>query len=177
MDFKEAVYSPRGSYTSFYFFYMLYLLASKILRHKRFEKSLSDLVILELFYVGGACRHSGNCCRNLMLVKRGTDLDELAAFKRLSASDSSYLRFEPKTDGKKIKSFSCRCLSADNLCAEYDSRPTFCRNYPMSSFLELGSINDGCGYQVLQKSISPTVFDRQMIGRIEYIRKENLIGA
>ena len=59
-----------------------------------------------------------------------------------------YHRFKPKVKNSQINAYDCSCLTSDNKCSDYQSRPSLCVNYPHSYFYEHGHIHSSCGYKV-----------------------------
>ena len=135
---------------------------------------LWNCIKLELFEIGGACQHSGNCCRKIELVNKGTVIQSAAAFKTAIDEDASLSRFVPDFDEeKRIQSFSCSCLNDDNYCVDYENRPLLCRQYPASFFISHDRILAGCGYKVLQKYPSSWIFVKNVKRRVDVLRREN----
>lgn len=119
---------------------------------KRYRKSIWDLVKVELYYIGGQCRHSGMCCKGLNLVIRGTRMETMSEFKGTLEAHPEYQRFVPQLDsGGEIDHFSCSCLMPNNWCSDYENRPKLCRQYPMSAFIAQDHIIQGCGYEVRRR--------------------------
>ena len=58
--------------------------------------------------------------------------EQLEAFKK---KHLHYDGFYPNdSDQNKIISYNCHYLNAENLCDNYQNRPSLCRNYPASYF-------------------------------------------
>lgn len=146
----------------FYSLYMLFWINEQLFRRTHWREGLWFHMRLQLFVIVGACQHSGNCCRSLMLVQEGRAVDTPAAYTALIAEKPTYSRFLPVLgtthDGaSRIHRFRCACLTADNRCNDYANRPRICHQYPMSMFIKLGYIHAGCGYKVQFKGFYPYV--------------------
>ena len=50
---------------------------------KRLELWVWRLLKYELFYIGGACAHSGNCCRHLMIYDHGNAINTKKMFLKM----------------------------------------------------------------------------------------------
>lgn len=156
---------PQGSRLGLLFWQCVYLFNQVVIRSETWERRLWDVIKLELFYVGGACQHSGYCCQHLMLSDEGRPVDTFDKFKQLVAKFPLYERFFPgKTEGNSIKYFGCRCLTTDFFCSEYDTRPSVCRLYPFSSFYQHDEIREGCGYHVSRTNV-PALFISSSVKR------------
>lgn len=104
----------------------------------------------EIVRVEGACKMSGNCCRNLLLVDRGRPIASLRRFRRLAAREAEFEMFIPREGRSKdgLLRFSCRNLGDDGSCQIYQTRPDFCREYPTRAMYEVGGdLLPGCGYR------------------------------
>lgn len=113
---------------------------------------------LQLFVIRGACQHSGNCCRSLMLIQSGKSVDTMSAYVALVQREPLYARFQPEVGIQdRVHRFRCSCLTEQNLCNDYDNRPKICQQYPMSMFVKLGYIHAGCGYRVQFRGFYPRV--------------------
>ena len=111
--------------------------------------------------IEGACKQSGNCCRNLILVHRGKPIDSHDGFRHMAAGDREARMFVPREsispDG--LLRFSCKNLGSDNRCAIYATRPQMCREYPSASMFERGgSLLSGCGYRVASPALGASSF-------------------
>lgn len=146
-------------------FYILYL-GFWLNEHTCQKKSWRDVFWghsrLQLFVIEGACQHSGNCCRSLMLVQEGVPVDTPRAYTALVQKRPTYSRFVPlfgvaKDGTQKVHSFRCTCLTGENKCNDYANRPQICHQYPMSMFIKLGYIHAGCGYKVQFRGFYPYV--------------------
>ena len=101
-----------------------------------------------MFLITGACRHSGNCCKDIQLFDQGVPIDHISDWHSFVTKHNLFKRFQPDLIGESISSFSCNCLSEENKCLDYHNRPNLCRNYPNSFFYEKGFIYSTCGYSV-----------------------------
>ncbi len=120
---------------------------------RRYLDAIWDLLKFEVYYIGGACRHSGMCCNGLSLVIQGARMDTLSQFDQVQTQNPVYRRFIPHMDsGGEIDHFICRCLTSDNRCNDYENRPKVCRQYPTSAFIQHDHIISGCGYKVMRRS-------------------------
>lgn len=154
----QLIREPKGSTLGLVFWQIAYFFNQGVFKNETWEQKLWDLIKLELFYVGGACQHSGYCCQHLMLSDEGAPVDTYDKFHSLLSKFPIYERFFPAhSEGKKIAYFGCRCLTSDLFCSEYETRPSVCRLYPFSSFYQHDEIREGCGYKVQRTSV-PAVF-------------------
>lgn len=135
----------------------MYAINYKWLRIDVWEHFLWHMVKLELYYISGACAHSGYCCQNMQLVVKGKSLDDLVAFEQYKLKYPAYSRFMPSLNSDQtIRQFSCKCLSSQNLCTDYQNRPSVCRQYPFSTFFQFDYIRSGCGYKVKRTHFIPS---------------------
>ena len=146
----------------FYSLYMLFWINEQLFRRTQWREGLWFHMRLQLFVIVGACQHSGNCCRSLMLVQEGRAVDTPEAYTALIVEQPTYSRFLPVLgtthDGaSRIHRFRCRCLTGDNRCNDYANRPRICHQYPMSMFIKLGYIHAGCGYKIQLRGFYPYV--------------------
>ena len=137
------------------FLICLYCLAYLLPVCRRYLNAVWDLLKFELYYIGGACQHSGMCCSGLSLVIKGARMDTLYQFQKVRSQNPVYDRFIPHLDsGGEIDHFSCRCLTSANRCNDYENRPKLCRQYPTSAFIQHDHIIKGCGYKVTRRSFN-----------------------
>lgn len=110
-----------------------------------------------------------------MLIHNGNAINTRTRYEELVKSAETYKRFTPTfQSGNRIRHFSCSCLSPNNLCTDYENRPTPCRNYPVSSFMQFDSIKEGCGYKILPKRENFKILNRRLrhlIIRFELLNK------
>ncbi len=107
--------------------------------------------------IEGACKMTGNCCRNLILVDRRRSVRTPAQFQRLLRRRPEYEMFRPNhplgpppADG--LMRFHCANLGADNRCQIHEKRPEICRRYPSPGmFARGGNRLPGCGYRIKPK--------------------------
>jgi Fe-S-cluster containining protein len=180
MLFKDRVHSPKGDIFSFYFFYFLFVLNNKTFNSKKVESFFWDLAKCELFYCAGYCKHTGNCCQNMLFMKKGIWFDSKDKFNKLKAESPMYDRFKPVSVNTgygcgedKIRYYSCSHLSKDGYCIDHESRPLFCRNYPMSNFLLYDYVPRHCGYRILRKNISPTFGNKAFLALFDNVVRLN----
>jgi Fe-S-cluster containining protein len=141
---------------SFYFFQSLYIFNDKIIRSLSFEKIVWNFIKFDLFVIDGGCKHSGYCCQHLMIQDKGQAVDTTHAFSELQKKEPSFDRFYVnEIEGDRIKYYGCASLSESMTCLEYDTRPSLCRQYPYSMFLDVDKIRKGCGYFVRRRSWRP----------------------
>lgn len=112
--------------------------------------------------IEGACKMSGQCCRSLILVHGGDPVNSHVGFTRMCASDPEARMFVPRetvsADG--LLRFGCRNLGPDSRCQIYESRPEMCREYPAPAMFERGgSLLNGCGYRVVNRSPNHEPFE------------------
>lgn len=151
--FFESLRARNGVWFRAQFIIFLYCVVYFFPYFRRWVDPVWDLLKFELYYIGGACRHSGMCCKGLSLVIQGTRLDTLVQFDQAQKKNHLYDRFIPHLNsGGEIDHFSCRCLTSDNRCNDYENRPRLCRQYPMSAFVQHDHIIKGCGYTVLRRT-------------------------
>tara|TARA_A100001015_G_scaffold321681_1_gene454021 strand:- start:3009 stop:3482 length:474 start_codon:yes stop_codon:yes gene_type:complete len=101
-----------------------------------------------IFLIDGACKHTGNCCRSIMLYHKGVPLERISDFNIFSKVFTEYQVFQPNHKQGDIYSFSCQALTKENKCGQYMARPSLCRQYPQSFFFTHGYIYDSCGYYI-----------------------------
>ena len=99
----------------------------------------------------GSCNQCGKCCTNIFLVHGEQTIDNVARFEELKQSNPDFHSFEPLLEASEEGEglvFRCRNLLPDNTCAEYDTRPDFCRRYPSEQGLLMGGkLAETCGYK------------------------------
>ena len=121
----------------------------------------------KLVRIEGACRMTGNCCRNLILVDRGRPVRTERQLRRLRRRQPEYKMFQPHgaPPAEGHWRFRCRNLGPDNRCQIYQSRPEICRRYPSPElFRRGGSLLPGCGYRVVHDPPKGEAFE-QLLGR------------
>lgn len=142
---------------------------------KTLEQKLWEWLKIELLYVGGACQHSGQCCRRITLVRNGEKVATLSDYEVLIAKDPVFERFRPTWRGTGIDHFSCQCLTPDNRCNDYENRPTLCRQYPFSTFVQEDQIHAGCGYFIAQKQGWFRPKHPKVVARIKDMQQSKLV--
>ncbi|MBL6722522.1 MAG: YkgJ family cysteine cluster protein [Candidatus Margulisbacteria bacterium] len=128
----------------------IYKLNQITLRSTRLREWAFGFLKHSLFRIGGACRHSGNCCKTIMLYDNNVAIDSTKAWVKFLKIKPSYECFMPTVINSKISSFNCSCLTDQNTCSRYATRPTICRQYPESFFFQHGHIHDHCGFIILK---------------------------
>ncbi len=110
---------------------------------------LWQLIKLELFYIGGACKKTGNCCEGIVLTVEGHLIETIEAFENARKKHAELTCFEPAGVGSV---FNCRNLKPDRTCADYANRPQLCRAYPANHFFSGNRFYDDCGFRVIPKA-------------------------
>ncbi len=96
----------------------------------------------------GACHSCGQCCTNIYLVHRNAPIASIEAFEAIKNDNPEYAYFQPVAETEDGVRFQCTHLQANNRCAIYEDRPSFCRRYPTEDVLLLGGIlAEDCGYR------------------------------
>ena len=77
------------------------------------------------------CLTCANCCKTTGPLFTNADIERIAKFFRMKASDftSKYLRLDEEND-YILKQVPCTFLGADNYCSIYSVRPKACREFP-----------------------------------------------
>ena len=104
--------------------------------------------------IEGACKQTGKCCQNLILVDNGRPIRTQQDFDALVQRVAYNAMFVPreKTVADGFLRFSCRNLTAEHRCGIYESRPEICRRYPEPEMMNFGGgLLPGCGYSIPQK--------------------------
>ena len=138
------------------------------------ENRLWEWIRFELFWVAGGCQHSGNCCRNLMLMVDRKTVHTRSDFEALLQKSPEHGRFTPHYQDAHIQSFSCSKLSPNQMCTDYDNRPQVCQNYPASNFIMGLDLHDGCGYFVALKRSIPAIQNPRLCARVQSIKYVNV---
>lgn len=132
----------------FWLWYGLFWLNETVTKRLDWQDHMWQHLRLCVFEITGACQHSGNCCRSLMLVQKDKPVDTQDTYDALVAKNPTYARFLPEIHQSQIFRFRCTCLTPENTCNDYENRPKICHHYPMSMFVKVGHIHSGCGYRV-----------------------------
>ena len=119
------------------------------------KKWCHDAVRCHLFVLSGKCRHSGNCCHHIHVKYDKQWISTESDLNYLVQKNNIFSRFIPVYVGKKITYFNCSCLTQDNLCSAYRTRPYFCRQYPMSVLVADDYLHPGCGFYFFKKFSLP----------------------
>jgi Fe-S-cluster containining protein len=151
--YRDKLFCAKANLICFYFLYFLFILNDKFLKSQKLENFFWDHIKTNILYIKGNCLLSGNCCQNIMLFFKSKPIRNLTELNKLTQKNPNYLRFIPNfaKDQKNINSFSCSYLTADNLCQDYENRPSFCRNYPLNLFLLGQPFPPFCGYKIALK--------------------------
>lgn len=91
----------------------------------------------------------GKCCRGISLYVNGRWMRSEKHFLKAKKYDPDLERFEilDKSDG--LLKFSCRCLTSDGTCGDYENRPQLCRNFPSPDiYYQDGQLPGGCGFRM-----------------------------
>ena len=160
------MYSSHLHKKNLFFSYSLFVLNQWTFRIKKWETAQLETLKFELFYIDGACQHSGFCCKNITIYKQGTPIDTTEKFTTLCHKDPVYTRFIPTTKNAKIKHFNCSCLLPNNWCSEHKTRPALCKNYPAINFISDEPFYEGCGYKVALKPVPKWVKNTQVLEMI-----------
>ena len=137
---------------SLYLLQIFYLIVKFVAPSSEVAHYVFDMIKQDVFTISGDCKHSGNCCRNVMLYDSNIPLNSLNQWELFKKKFTEFSSFYPITQSSKITQFNCHALTQDNFCSRYDSRPEVCRNYPFSFFNQHGYIYDSCGYYVERNS-------------------------
>ena len=116
--------------------------------------------------VEGACKMTGNCCRNLLLVDMGKPVRTLKQFKELVEKEPWHEMFIPheKSYNDGMLRFTCTNLTEDHKCAIHDTRPDMCRRYPDLRMLKHGGeLLPGCGYRIVPDKSFDEVLDEELV--------------
>jgi Fe-S-cluster containining protein len=167
-----AIMSPKSNRIAFYMLYAVYWLNELVVRSSRIRGVLTPLLISELFYIDGSCQSSGNCCKHIMIFDKGQPVESIDRWVQKQSKSAQLERFEPVIKDQKIHHYNCSCLNSENRCAKYDSRPNFCRSYPIGHFLAHLSLEKGCGYHISQKEFQPSIKQPRFNQVVQTIQKE-----
>ncbi len=129
-----------------------------------------------LFSLDGQCLHTGYCCNHIQLKVHKKWIQTTSDFNNLRKKQSIFQRFRPvfsEQSHQHISYFSCSSLGTDNLCQDYDSRPSICRQYPYSVFLSHDVIREGCGYFIKQVFLLPFFASSSLRQRVHILLFNN----
>ncbi len=151
---------------------------SRWFRRERLKDFFWDILKFELYYVAGGCANSGMCCQSLTLVKAGNVVRDRSVFDAMVLENPrTYSRFMPVLGREgEIHHFSCECLTPERTCNDYENRPRFCQQYPISAFVKDGVIRQGCGYSVQLKGKRPRVWDSALRERMLDLERSNRLS-
>lgn len=111
------------------------------------ETPQSGLVQGQYYERTGSCNQCGKCCTNIYLVHGQQTITDVTLFEELQRENEEYAYFKPVAQEPDGLIFQCIHLQADQSCAIYEHRPSFCRKYPSEhSLLMGGKLAEGCGY-------------------------------
>lgn len=99
--------------------------------------------------VAGTCELCGDCCRGLNLSVEGGWIRSKRAFEKLKKKYPEYEHFEvtDRAPGGALV-FRCLLLDENGVCANYDARPKFCREYPeVDIYFMGGNMLPNCGFR------------------------------
>lgn len=100
--------------------------------------------------IRGSCKMCGKCCNNISLYIDSKWLKSKRQFSNATQKYDYLCRFEicGKTETGQLK-FSCKCLSKDGTCDDYENRPNLCKTFPSPSiFVQYGELPSGCGFRM-----------------------------
>lgn len=147
------------------------------IQNSSFETFLWGVIKSKLFYIDGHCLNSGYCCQNIELKLKGKKIDTYYLFSELLENNKRFESFTPNLnpESKKIVSFNCKCLTSDNLCNAYETRPYVCRSYPYSVFNSEDYIREGCGYYIKMKKKLPKFSCNRLKQKVQCVKFNNRI--
>lgn len=103
------------------------------------------------YRVEGECIKCGNCCRQI----RAYGLKNEKELKLISFFIPLYKNFYiTGYDENGDLILSCKHIQDNNLCAIYNKRPLFCKNFPAKIIDKNVETIDGCGFKVIKKKFS-----------------------
>lgn len=122
------------------------------------KMSKKDLV------VRGECRLCGNCCRAINLEGPEGWIKSEKYFNKLLEKNSEFGRFSVlKRDSSGYLVFYCNKLGKDNLCTDYENRPSVCRDFPKKELSFCGGgLPTGCGYRFEEIKSFKKVLHKEM---------------
>lgn len=170
------LFSPTLHKADFYFLYGLFLLNNWSFKLKKIEVFLLDALKCEVFYIGGACQHSGFCCQKLSIFKQGNRINTPKQFEKVCNEDPVFKRFIPIPKTEPKLQFNCSCLLPNNWCSDHPNRPALCRNYPASNFIENIPFYKGCGYKVIKKELPKGIKNKRVLKAFEEVAQAFGIG-
>jgi len=174
---KSAI-TKKCNNVAFAILYLLYILNDRIIKNRKIELLIWNLIKWELFYIGGQCNHSGNCCKNIMLFWSDRAIMTSDKFEEAKQKSSQYTNFVPTySSRRKIDYFNCKCLSQEKKCLQYKTRPNWCRTYPTNYFHVHDHVLGDCGYQVYCKRVPNLIGNRQLKKRIKTVLNLNQIES
>ena len=101
--------------------------------------------------ITGACKQTGNCCRNLILLNGKRPVRNMRDFERLKRRYPEYEMFSRRAEqsSDEMLRFTCSNLTEQHTCGIYESRPLMCRRYPSAAMVQAGGdLLPGCGYKI-----------------------------
>ena len=157
----------------FQFFFVIFQISP---RFSSLRKIILDFLVLEMFELKGACKHSGNCCRSVVIYDNQQPILSLQHWNKFLKSNGAYDRFKPVIDSNNISYFNCNCLTNNNLCSDYSNRPKMCQNYPTNFFLQTGFLYDTCGYSMkLKEQLSTFLWNKKVKQYISGFTKQGAL--
>lgn len=169
-------------YIQIYGLYLLFLLNHFTFKNSFWTSTLFKELRFLLFPIQGACQHSGNCCRGIMLYHNSEIINTLKQYNLLSERFSSDHRFRPvlnenDSSETQISHYNCTKLSTENYCVSYHDRPSLCRQYPWSFFYEHGYLKSNCGYFLKMRSVFlpfiPSILERKLAQTQQFIQSQD----
>lgn len=77
------------------------------------------------------CLDCGNCCKSISPAMKGRDIERIAKYLKVKASELVAEHMEIDDDGDYVfRSQPCPFIGEDNYCSVYPARPRACREYP-----------------------------------------------
>ena len=77
------------------------------------------------------CLECANCCSSISPIILQTDIDRIAKYLKITASEFLQTHLYMDEDGDFVfKQTPCPFLLPDNYCSIYECRPKACREYP-----------------------------------------------
>jgi uncharacterized protein len=167
MNYKDYLQQPTKYKAFCGFLLFIYVINDRLFRNTKWEEKLWGYLRLEIFYLGGQCQHSGQCCKTLMIYKKEKPVNTKEDFESLTQKEPEYRRFIPHLKEKKVHHYTCKCLTPQNWCRDYENRPSICKNYPLSNFLRGDTLYQGCGYKIEKTDFPFKITNKTLLNRIQ----------
>ena len=108
------------------------------------DEALVKLILQDPFKFVGGCKRCGKCCQQMLLTANGKLIESEAEFEELCKKDPGFQRWVPSGKNPRgVPYFSCRYLSSEGLCTDYENRQPVCRAFP--SFPS--ALKPNCGFK------------------------------